>query len=153
MDPLDEPMDELPEITEHSARPFRAPTWVTVIALGIGAFGIVFGLLELFNPGSTGLLFDGKDFLNVAEESAAKGWGVRNMALGVTMIAAVLFRHPGGYVVAFIGGLAREGGDLFATLGEPNPTTASLLLIGLFVVLEGLCLLALLATGVRHRLS
>jgi hypothetical protein len=133
------------------AKTFRAPLWVTLIALGIGAFGITFGLFELFSPGRTGLLE-----LNVAvpdNEFAAMSWGVRNAALGATLIAAILFRHAGGYIVAFIGALARDGGDLFVALGNDDQGIASYILIVIFIVLEVLCLLALLAKGVKFKLG
>lgn len=133
------------------AKRFRAPVWVTLIALGIGGFGIAFGLLEVFSPGKTGLLE-----LNVAvpdNEFAAMSWGIRNAALGVTLIAAILFRHASGYVVAFLGALARDGGDLFVALGNADQGVASYILIVIFIMLEVLCLLALLAKGVKFKLG
>lgn len=128
-------------------RPFRSPLWITMIALFLGVFGIAFGLLELFSPGKTGFLTT-----RVADLDA-QAWGVRSMALGATMIAAVVFRHAGGYIVAFVGAIAREGGDLYVALLDDGSGIASYLLIVLLLALEVLCLLALLAKGVKHRLS
>lgn len=130
---------------------FRAPIWVTLIALGLGVFGIAFGLIELFNPGGSGFLD-----LNVVisdNEFAAQSWGVRSAALGAIMIAAILFRHAGGYIVAFIGALARDGGDLFIALGNEDQGIASYVLIVIFLILEATCLLTLLAKGVKFKLG
>jgi hypothetical protein len=126
---------------------FRAPVWITLIALFLGVFGIAFGLLEVFSPGKTGFLTQ-----RVADLDA-QAWGVRNMALGATMIAAILFRHAGGYIVGFVGAIAREGGDLYVALGDDGSGIASYLLIVILLGLEVFCLLALLAKGVKHRLS
>ncbi len=137
--------------TAPQEKQFRAPVWVTMIALGLGVFGIAFGLLELFSPGRTGFLD-----LNVtipANEFAAQSWGVRSMALGAIMIAAILFRHAGGYIVAFIGALVRDGGDLFIALGNDDQGIASYVLIVIFIILEVMCLLTLLAKGVKFKLG
>lgn len=139
-------LSDLPEAKSLN-KTFRAPVWITLIALFLGVFGIAFGLLELFSPGKTGLLTD-----RVADLDA-QAWGIRNMALGATMIAAILFRHAGGYIVAFVGAIAREGGDLFVALGDSDSGVASYVLIVILLALEVMCLLALLAKGVKHRLS
>lgn len=137
--------------TSSPDKRFRAPIWVTLIALGLGVFGIAFGLIEVFSPGRTGFLD-----LNVAipdNEFAAQSWGVRSGALGAIMIAAVLFRHASGYIVAFIGALARDGGDLFVALGNADQGISSYVLIVIFLILEAMCLLTLLAKGVKFKLG
>lgn len=141
--------EEVGEASTHKA--FRAPVWVTLIALVIGGFGIAFGLLEILSPGRTGLL---EMNMNVPDNAfAAKSWGVRNLALGASMIAAILFRHAGGYIVAFVAAIARETGDLFITLAEEGQGVAAYVLIIFLLGLEIICLLALLAKGVRQRFA
>ncbi len=86
------------------------PSWVTIVAVVFGFFGVVLGLITMIDPG----------FQNIPGDATFLGHqlGGRSMGLGVVMIAAIILRQRAGYLVGFIAGLFRDLGDLIAGFGD-----------------------------------
>ncbi len=92
------------------------PIWIAGWLLILAAAGIVLGLLELLNPGSSGVLSVDTDLESGA--LAARGWGGRSLALGVTAVIALVLRERGAFGVALAGAIAREASDLYSAVAE-----------------------------------
>ncbi len=97
------------------------PTWIAGWVVILAIAGIALGLLELLNPGSSGVLDVDVDLESGA--LAARGWGARSLALGVTAAVALLLRERGAFGVALAGAIAREGGDLYTAVAESQGFT------------------------------
>lgn len=87
------------------------PIPITLFAALMGIGGTIIGVQALIDPTTAIEFVDGADKMGIA-------WGGRNLGLGVSMIAAVLFRHSAGYAVAFSGAIWREVSDLIAGLSD-----------------------------------
>jgi len=89
------------------------PVWVLIYLAVLAAVGIGLGVFELvIDPGS----FLGLDIGAEKAEFTARGWGGRNLALGVTAALALLLRDRGGMAVALGGAIAREVSDVYTAL-------------------------------------
>jgi len=110
--------------------------WVTIFALivfGIGGAGFVGAM---FGPGMEGM-----------EPYMAVSWGGRHLGLGLAALAAVLLKSPTAYMVAFIGGVGRDIGDLIAHFDKPEMSIG--VLVGIIVFLVADVLGALMANKAR----
>ncbi len=92
------------------------PTWVAGWVVILALAGVALGLLELLNPGSSGVLSIDTDLESGAV--AARSWGGRSLGLGVAAVVALLLRERGAFGVALAGAIAREGSDLYAAIAE-----------------------------------
>ena len=90
------------------------PIWVTVFALISFLVGCASGLVFLFSGGHEGI----SDFVTVS-------LGGRNIGMGLAAGVAVLLKNPSAYIAAFIGGLARDLGDLAAGIVRAEAGTVS----------------------------
>lgn len=97
------------------------PKWIAGWLAILAAFGIVLGLLELLNPGSSGVLELDADLGSGALD--ARSWGARSLALGVTAALALLLRERGAFAVALAAAIAREGGDFYTAIAESQGLT------------------------------
>lgn len=124
-----------------SLRTPGVPVWVTVLAVLLGLFATLFGVLAMLDPHIALGWVSGADALGVR-------WGGRNTGLGVVLLVAVLLRSPAGYVVAFSGQLLREFGDVVAA----GPTLGSFVGTLPFIAVDVLGLVfAVRALGVLRR--
>ncbi len=88
----------------------KIPTWITVFGWSLGIFGISMGLACYLAPG---LVVDGIDAGSTAGMHAMGSLGGRNLAMGVTLIVALLSKSPSLLKLAFIMRLVTEVTDLY----------------------------------------
>ena len=107
------------------------PTWVTVFALIAFLMGCASGLAGVFSQGMEGI-----------NESMSISWGGRSIGLGLAAGLAVYLKHPTAYIVAFIGGMGRDLGDLAGELSKQDPAKGIVLFLVVFLILETLGIIA-----------
>lgn len=124
------------------------PVWVLIWALILAVVGIGLGLMELiFDPGFF------LDIDNVNDESQAvisRGWGGRNLALGVTAAIAVLLRDRAGMAVALAGAIAREVSDI-VTAALEGQDVASYLFAGIMLAIDVVAFGAVIGSAWSNR--
>jgi hypothetical protein len=99
------------------------PMWVTIFALIVLVVGCALGLSAMFGPGMEGM-----------ERHMSVSWGGRHLGLGLAAGVAVLLKNPTAYLAAFIGGVAREIGDLIAELSKAAPSMGVVIGISVFLL-------------------
>ena len=87
------------------------PLVITILAILLGLFATVLGVLALIDPANALGYVPGADMLGT-------NWGGRNAGLGVVLLVAVLLKSPYAYAAAFSGQILREFSDALAAL--PN---------------------------------
>lgn len=99
------------------------PKWIAGWLVILAVAGIGLGLLELLNPGASGMLPEALDVDLESGALVARSWGARSLALGVTAAIALLLRERGAFAVALAGAIAREGGDFYTAIAESQGLT------------------------------
>ena len=99
------------------------PMWVTIFALVAFLMACASGLAGVFSQGMEGI-----------NESMSISWGGRSIGLGLAAGLAVFLKSPGAYIVAFVGGLARDLGDLVANLGKEVSDIGVILFLVVFLI-------------------
>ena len=110
-----------------SIRVNNVPIWVTFIAIILGLFCFVGGVMGLIDPTSVTNYAAGADNL-------ASAWAGRMAGTGAALLVAAWLRNADAYAVAFAASIFRELGDLVAALsgtaeGFPLPIVAIVLII------------------------
>ena len=101
--------------------------WVTLFALIAFAMACASGLAGVFSQGMEGI-----------NESMSISWGGRSIGLGLTAGVAVFLKSPHAYMVAFIGGLARDLGDLAGSFTKPDLQIGVVFFLVVFLIAGGL---------------
>lgn len=99
------------------------PIWVTIFALIAFLVGCASGLVIVFSQGMEGI-----------NESMSISWGARNIGLGLAAGVAMLLKSPGAYIVAFVGGLSRDLGDLAGGISKSEPNIGVVLFLVVFLI-------------------
>ena len=86
------------------------PTWITVFGWALGIFGLSMGAACYLAPA---LVVHGIDTSTTAGMHAMGSLGGRNLAMGVTLIVALLSKSPRLLKLAFIMRLVTEVTDLY----------------------------------------
>ena len=84
------------------------PTWVTAVALLIGAFSVVAGFAITVDP----------TIMGIDDTVVGRQWGGRNIGLGIALLVAVALRDARAYLAGFAAGLFRDIGDLVGALDD-----------------------------------
>lgn len=116
------------------------PDFVPILALLLGLYCAVTGIIGLFDPSSVPEFISGADNLGTA-------WAGRMAGTGVALLLAVLLRNAAGYAVAFGAAIFREIGDAVVAASDTSdglPLVVVLVVLAIDVVA---CALALRATG------
>ena len=87
----------------------KIPTWINFFGWALGIFGLAMGAACYLAPG---LVVHGIDVTNTAGIHAMGSLGGRNLAMGVTLILALLSKSPRLLKLAFIMRLVTEVTDL-----------------------------------------
>ncbi|MEE8387426.1 MAG: hypothetical protein V3R65_02525 [Acidiferrobacterales bacterium] len=98
------------------------PMWVTIFALIAFAMGCATGLMGIFSQGMEGI-----------NESMSISWGGRSFGLGLAAGVAVFLKNSNAYIVAFVGSVSRDIGDLIAHMDKTEPSIG--VIIGILVFL------------------
>ena len=99
------------------------PKWVFLFGCLLATIGIVSGLLGVFSP--TKFFNDFPAFAQWEEVSyVTTGWGIRNLAMGATMILALWLKRPGVIGAVFAMRFLTELGDLVNTLATGHGSMA-----------------------------
>lgn len=88
----------------------KIPTWITAFGWALGIFGLFMGAGCYLFPG---LIVNGIDADTTSGMHAMGSLGGRNLAMGVTMIVALMSKSPRLLKLAFIMRLVTEVTDLF----------------------------------------
>jgi hypothetical protein len=99
------------------------PMWVTIFALVVFVLGCALGVMAMFGQGMEGM-----------NPSMSVSWGSRHLGLGLAAGVAVLLKSPTAYIVAFVGGVGRDVGDLIAHVGKSEPSIGVLVGIVVFLI-------------------
>lgn len=97
------------------------PLWVTIFAAITVLLGLMLGGMAFFNQGP--------------EAFMVPSWGGRNIGLALAMALAIWLKSPIAYLVAFVGGFARETGDLVQELAKAEPNTGVVIGVIVFMAL------------------
>jgi hypothetical protein len=73
-------------------------------------------------------------FGQVMEPSMSVSWGGRHLGLGLAAGVAVFLKSPTAYIAAFVGGVGRDVGDLFAHLGKSETSIGVVIGIVVFLI-------------------
>lgn len=96
--------------------------WVTIFALIAFLMGCASGLAGVFSAGMEGI-----------NAPMSISWGGRSIALGLAAGAAVFLKSPSAYIVAFIGGMGRDLGDLAGQFSKPAQDIGVILFLVVFL--------------------
>ena len=99
------------------------PMWVTIFALIVFVMGCASGLAGVFSQGMEGI-----------NEPMSISWGGRSIALGLAAGVAVFLKSPSAYIVAFVGGLGRDLGDLIGHFGKSETNIGVVLFLVVFLI-------------------
>lgn len=103
---------------EHTTTPETSgniPKWIFYFGCLLATIGIVAGLLGVVSP--TTFFNDFNTFSQWSEiPYVTTGWGIRNLAMGATMILALWLRMPSAIGAVFSMRFLTELGDLLNTL-------------------------------------
>lgn len=83
------------------------PLWVTLFAIITVLLGVMLGGIAFLGQGP--------------ESFMGPSWGGRSIGLALVMALAIWFKNPVAYLLAFVGGFAREAGDLVQELAKAEP--------------------------------
>ncbi|WP_299155094.1 hypothetical protein [uncultured Tateyamaria sp.] len=97
------------------------PIWATVFLFIVVVFGFVLGVPALLGIGLM--------------ETHTIGWGGRELGVAVGAVISAILRNPTAYFLIFVIGIFRETSDALEALAETPPNTASVIFIGIFVVI------------------
>lgn len=105
------------------------PIWVTIFAILVFIFSSITGMVVLF-----GLQEEMDPLIN-------KSWAGRHFGLGLALGLAVLLKSPSAYLVALMGGVVRDFGDLLAELNQDSLSGSIngillFLILGILAVIE-----------------
>lgn len=82
------------------------PSWITGLALLIGAFSVIAGIAIMADP----------TIMDIEDTVVGRQWGGRNVGLGIALLVAVALREARAYIAGFAAGLFRDIGDLVGAL-------------------------------------
>lgn len=124
------------------------PVWVLIYLAILAAVGIGIGVFELvIDPGS----FLGLDVLADKAEYAARGWGGRNLGLGVAAALALLLRDRGGMAVALAGAIAREVSDVYTAFVVESEGWSSAILPAVMLAIDVVAFGAVIGSAWKNR--
>lgn len=107
------------------------PFFVTVYGGLLALIGTFLGIAALFNPSMAVGYIEGADMI-------AGAWAGRTLGMALVLALAIGFRNPQVYVLAFLGSVCREAGDV---VGAFNSGSTNLIpVLAGFLLLDAICL-------------
>ena len=106
--------------------------WVTIFAVIAFVTGCALGLMAIFGQ-AWGQGF-AQAFGHGMNPAISTSWGGRTLGLGLIYGIAILLKSPNAYIVAFVGGIGRDLGDILGELNESEPHVGIIVGIVVFFV-------------------
>ena len=122
------------------------PGFVPILAILLGLYCTVVGIVGLFDPTGVPEFVVGADNLGTA-------WAGRMAGTGVALLLAVWLRRAAAYVVAFGAAIFREIGDAIVAASEPSdglPLVVVLIVLAVDIAAFALALRATRVEGFAH---
>ncbi len=116
------------------------PMWVTIFAMIAFVTGCALGLMAIFGQ-AWGQGF-AQAFGQESMRAISTSWGSRTLGLGLIYGIAILLKSPNAYIVAFVGGLGRDLGDLLGELNESEPHISIMIGTAVFFIVGVLGIVA-----------
>jgi len=115
----------------------KIPTWIKIFGWILGVFGIILGIVSYAAPD---MMVPGMVTDNPANSQAMGMLGARNIAMGITIIVALLSKKPSLLMLTFIMRFATEIQNMIVTIstgvmGMPS-VALGVVYIALFIIPE-----------------